>query len=217
MKYSLPKYLDQTDKALSQLFDGIEYYNGILKSVERPVFITETPFENKEQWESEFDEWHSKNKKQIEQNSQAIKKYIGYSVSKGILSGSILQIATTAIDIFSKNEIIPDACSNFIKPKTKAVKFCIGRTLAEIPIGLIIHAGRNHYNHWNDENPHKLTKKVFSIISRRYGDFDDPAFDLKNEDLDTYSHNIIALLNWKDKSVFVNDLESMLQNVENHI
>ena len=211
MKDNISSYLSQTQKAVEQLFDSIDFYNQILKSVRNPVFITDISFINeKEKWEKEYNYWHDQNTHNFERRREAINEYRGYVISKGVLAGSIFQIATTAIELFSKNEEIPKSVSDVVKKDSKAVKFCIGREVESIPIGLILLAGRNQYSHWTDEKPRKQTIDIFKKIARRYGDFDDPAFDLSNNEIYTYSHNIISLIDWHSYEQFSRDLTEML-------
>lgn len=115
-----------------------------------------------------------------------------------------------AVSLFSNNDEIPESCSSFIAGKSKNVKFCIGRIVNTLPIGIIILAARNQYNHWDDPKPRKLTVDVFDRLANVSGKYTDPAFDLNNSTLQTYSHNVLSLLEWKDYSAYLKDIKALL-------
>ena len=116
------------------------------------------------------------------------------------------------IDLFSTNEQIPDSCKAIVSPGQKAVKFSAGRVIRGLPIGIIIYAARNQYNHWDDPSPHKITEKVFDALSLQhgYGPARDPSFDLTNPVLKIYSHNVIGLLEWKSYESYLTDIKTII-------
>lgn len=135
--------------------------------------------------------------------------------ARDVLCGSILQIADKAIELFSSNQDIPEDWNSFVHKKQ--AKYCIGRLVRSVPIGLIILAGRNQYTHFNDQNLHSLNKKVFSVLASSHGegDFIDPAFDVENRYLDSYASNIVSLLGWEFYDNYLSDIRSLLEPIEN--
>jgi hypothetical protein len=76
-----------------------------------------------------------------------------------------------AIKLYSSNKSIPGSCATIVEPKYKsAIPFCIGRECYGIPLGLLIYAGRNQYCHWDDEEPHEVTRNVFYALSDAFYD-----------------------------------------------
>ena len=205
------EYIRETEHAVRQLFDGIAHYQHILKEMLNPVFMSNTSFDDKESWEKEFSRWLEENKEELEKSRKKSREYFGLSFSNATLCGSILQIATMAVELFSKNEEIPKRCRSFLNSGQKAVKYCIGRKVRGLPLGIIIYAARNQYNHWDDPKPHKITKAVFDALAlnHNYGHVKDPAFDLSNPTLNIYSHNILGLLEWKSYEAYEEDIREL--------
>jgi hypothetical protein len=162
-----------------------------------------------------FRKWHKKNRPAIKRALERQRKYFGYQFSIGTLCASILQIAYMGINLFSKNNAIPPEFLSKIKAETKVVKFCIGRRVREVPIGLIIYAGRNQYNHMDDPSLHEPNEFIFSILATKYGikgaeKVRDPAFDLENEAISIYSSNIIHILGWDNYKAYISDMKDLL-------
>ena len=206
------EYINETKHAMTQLFEGIAIYRTLLNEIPKPVFVSSTGFEDEESRKSALDAWYEENKDEIEASRQKSREYFGLSFSNATLCGSILQIASMGIESFSNNSDIPDSCKEFIIQGQKAVKHCIGRELNGLPIGIIIYAARNQYNHWDDPKPHKITQSVFDALalSHEFGSVKDPVFDLSNESLSIYSHNILGLLNWRTYTDYETDIYDLL-------
>lgn len=209
---NIDQYLSESEHAVRQLFDGIDYYKKILDETPTPVFVTTVPFDDEDSWKSEFEKWQTNNDAEIDESLRKQREYLGLSFSKATLCGSILQIASMAIEQNSTNNMPPVSCNLFINLGQKAVKHCIGRDVRGLPLGIVIYAGRNQYNHWDDHAPHKITKEVFDTLAfgHDYGSFKDPAFDLDNPKLEIYSHNILALIEWYKYEDYEKDLKVML-------
>jgi len=206
------KYIEETEHAVKQLFEGIVYYSRMLEEMPNPVFVSDTPFKDKESWEREFNKWQEEHRQEIEKSLEKSREYLGLSFSKATLGGSILQIASMGIELCSSNTQIPSCCTSFVKPKQKAIKHCIGREVRGLPIGIIIYAARNQYNHWDDPKPHHITQTVFEFLAcnHDYGRVRDSAFDLSNPNVRIYSHNILNLLGWKSYEKYEKDIRAII-------
>lgn len=210
------RYLQETEHAVKHLFKGLEFYAGILKSINPPIFVATVPLNNDEESTPETrKEWWTRHVKQIKLSWAREREYLGYTVSQASLCGSILQIASMGLQEFSRNVSIPESCREIVE-KTKA-KYCIGRTIRGSPIGLIIYAGRIQYNHWNESVTNKslinkTAQKVFDKIAtiEECPGIKDPAFDLRNDALDMYTHNILALLGWRSYETYLKDMRALL-------
>jgi hypothetical protein len=146
------------------------------------------------------------------------KEFIAENFALAVLCGSLLQIAFMGIQWFSTNSEVPEALPqdlrNLIKPASQ--RFCTGRTVYEVPIGLIIYAGRNQYNHMDQaELTNKLNCKVFELLATHNNtiSWKDPAFDLSSSALNNLSSNVTGLLKWKDYEAYYEDMKLMFQSI----
>lgn len=208
------KYLQETEHAVHQLFDGIAYYRSILEEMPVPVFVTSISYDdNKEAWNNAFDKWSEENKEAIDRSYKISREYLGLSFSNATLCGSVLQIAFMGISLFSNNNVIPSSCKRFVNKAEKgkdAVRYCIGREVRGLPIGIVIYAARNQYNHWDDPKPRRITQAVFEGLALVHGSLRDPAFDLSNPNLKIYSHNVLGLLGWHSFDGYWADIHKLL-------
>lgn len=176
-----------------------------------PVFVA-----NKEDRKKAFDEWCDENKEAIEKSYKISREYLGVSFSNATLCGSVLQIAYMGITLFSSNNVIPDSCKSFVNKGKKGkdpIRYCIGREVRGLPIGIVIYAARNQYNHWDDPKPRRITQAVFDTLASVYGSVKDPAFDLSNPELKIYSHNVLGLLGWHSYNAYWMDIHELLGTV----
>ncbi|HEY8100358.1 MAG TPA: hypothetical protein VIF82_06360 [Burkholderiaceae bacterium] len=207
MKFTAPKTADEyfkiTEHAVRHYYAGLDscwsYYEKALEhwdisKVNQP--LTE------------------ENKSAIAKYLELARKYFDLKFSEAMFAGGILQIAFMAIQLYSSNKLIPSTCANLVSSKNKtAIPFCIGREYYGIPIGLIVYAGRNQYNHWGDTESHEVTRNVFSALSSAFinNAWSDLAFDLSNPTINVYANEILlTALSWKSYDKYVHELKSML-------
>lgn len=202
-------YIEQTGKAVEQLFDGLAFYQKILEDDPMPAFVSSVGPDDKDKWNKEYVRWHREHQAELKTSLEKQKEYMGYKLSQGTLAGAILQIACMGISLFSKSIDVPPAYKPFVDADTQA-KFCIGRIICDLPIGIVILAARNQYNHWDDPKPRKLTVEVFKRIANASGKYTDPAFDLENPMLQAYSYNVLWLLGWRNYEAYRRDIETLL-------
>lgn len=207
------EYLKKTESAVVKLFEGIDSYLKIPK-----VIIYMGDAENKDTWEN-------KNSVSIQSSLKSQKEFFAESFALATMCGSLLQISAMGIQLFSKNinisKKLPENVLKpltLMKPKKQPVKFCTGRLVSQLPIGLIIYAGRNQYNHMDEDELFGLNKAIFNQIAEKYDDdskefFKDPAFDLENRLLINFSSNITSLLGWKNYESYYSDMKSLIVSV----
>lgn len=103
---------------------------------------------------------------------------LALDVAKATLCGALLQVGFTAINLFPRSDADPTELSRFkIKPRAKASRFCVGRKVCGIPVGLLVYAGRIQFNHWDErklDNPVAL--RVLEALREFYRT--DVTFDL---------------------------------------
>lgn len=206
-------YLKETKHASHHLFEGLAYYRNFVKEMPHPIFISDIPFDDEEAWDKAFAQWHAENKEVIELSHKMSRQYFGLAFSYATICGSVLQIASMGIAKFSENDKVPLSCREFIKSKQRAIRYCVGREIRGLPIGIVIHAARNQYNHWDEPEPYPITKAVFEALAlgHGHGDYRDPAFDLENPNLDIYSHNVLSLMQWNSYEDYHRDIQALQQ------
>ena len=218
------EYLQRTESASRILFEGIVSYTLILRESPPPVFVhsCDGHAESEEQIqkrEKAYADWESTQDEAIQISREAQRKFVAESFALGVLCGSVLQIAYMGIQLFPRDDQVssdlPEAFEKCITDTTK--KICIGRISDFIPIGLIIYAGRNQYNHIDDKgNLRNLNRAVFNHLAGRYDHlfdkpYKDPPFDLESPRLTNYAHNITGLLGWRDYESYEKDMRELLE------
>ena len=167
------EYLRATKSAVLKLFDGINSYNEIFLKKPIPIFNFSSNLTDSaailEARKQAYDNWLLENETAIKLSLQAQKEYFAESFAISALCGSLLQIASMGIQLFSTNEEIaedlPEILRSVIKPKSKVPRFCIGRRVRNVPIGLIIYAGRNQFNHIDEEKLSGVNTTIFNLIA----------------------------------------------------
>ena len=142
-------------------------------------------------------------------------KYFDLRFSEAMFAGAILQVAYMVIRLYSRNASIPASCSTLVQPSQKfAIAFCIGRELHGIPAGLIVYAARNQYAHWDDEQPHEITKNIFAALSAAVSRdmLSDLAFELSNPTINVYASEVLLVaLGWKSYEMYFAEMTSLLR------
>ncbi len=207
------EYLKRTESAVTKIFEGINSYIQILRNSKPPIYLGNAgdTFNQRHAHKK----WIDANQAEIDASFKAQEEFSAENFALATLCGSLLQIAAMGIQWFSKNEKIPEDLPNCLysklKPKNKITKFCIGRRIRSLPIGLVIYAGRNQFNHMDDEKLKEPNRTIFNILAHNYADTKnqfskDPAFDLKNDTLINFAANIVGLLEWKEYESYSSDM-----------
>lgn len=204
---NIHEYLARTESATRKLYEGVNFsFEMLMNSIRKGSLC---PEESEEEIQ-----------RKLKESDVAQHRFIYYeSIAMDALCGALLQIAFMGIRLFSENTSdVPDNFSEIIKPsndRKKPVRFCIGRDVRNVPIGLIIYAGRNSYNHFDDDGDlNKTCKAVFAklCLSDEFGICRDPSFDLnRKEDKTRFTSNIMSLLGWSAYEPFSKDMIDMLK------
>ena len=78
---------------------------------------------------------------------------------------------------------------------------------------MVIYAGQKQNNPFEKrEDLREINCRVFRALAAHhgYGDIADPAFDLPNAVIDSYSSNIIALIEWNEYGNYLADIREIL-------
>jgi hypothetical protein len=208
---SASDYLQRTDTAVRKLLEGIESYTALLRPA--PIFVGS--FSSQAAYEQALDIWRAANEAAIAKSLESQREFLGETIALGALCGSLLQIAAMGLQLFGHNREVPDDWMNVIKPGTKPVIFCVGRRVRDVPLGLIIYAGRNQYAHLDEPELREPNTSVFARLASNHDyKFDvvflDPAFDLANPALINYAANITSLIGWRSYEDYRRDMSEML-------
>lgn len=209
MKFTAPNTAEQyfviTEHAVRHLYAGLDscwsYYKSALNHWDVSKVGQPLTKENKEALQKYLD---------------LAKKYFDLKFSEAMFAGGILQIAFMAIKLYSSNNSIPSSCTNLVKQKHKtAIPFCIGREYYGIPVGLIIYASRNQYSHWDDEEPHEVTRNVFDALSAAFQNnmLADLAFELSNPAINIYANEVLlTAMKWMSYDIYLHEMKLTLQS-----
>ena len=214
------KYISETEHAVKSFFDTIEHYKYLIKLSIPPCTSFQYPTE--EDFQKQYKQWRDRpdTVEAFEIAELAREEYRAQLFSMHVVSGSILHIACKAIELFppssslkSEYEFLVDGCGKGLRKK--AQRYCVGREVRGVPLGLIILAGRNQYNHIEagpDLDP--LNINIFNALAKGhdYGqDILDPAFELDSNGLVSYSSNIRAVIGWDNYQSYISDINDLLQ------
>lgn len=207
------EYLDKTESAMRKLFEGIDSYYAPLRRSQTLAFVSST--EDDEERQVELESWLSHNRSAITASFVDQREFVAESFAQATLCGAVLQIASKAIEIFSVNAIVTSGWESAIGENKNAVKFCYGRSVRGVPLGLVVYAARNQHTHFKDKKLHEPSNAVFNrLAARRSCDpemaYRDPAFDLANDRLVSYASNIMNLIGWNTYESYEQDIRSML-------
>ena len=207
------EYFRQTEHALKNLFSTYEYYVELAKSTIHPVICIRHSGRAGEA-EEMYAEWRNRPEVDAEFKKSEIAwdNYRTLLFSKNVISGSILQIASKSIEIYSKNTLSENNKLAYLDgiEKRKWEKYAIGRAIKDVPIGLIIYSGRNQYNHFNDcDLKNSVNVAVFKQLAYIDGETSDPAFSLDSENIKCLSSNILYLLGWRSYADYISDMAEM--------
>ncbi|MFP9230882.1 hypothetical protein A0E43_19250 [Pectobacterium cacticida] len=208
---SASDYLLRTESAVRLLFSGVDSYLIVLRKATGVTFVTGEPYGPKH--DAEFAAWQIANAARLAVARAAERKFIAESFALDTLCGAILQVAGKAIELYGSNTKIPPGLPNTLK--APHAKFCVGRSVRTIPLGLVIYAARNQHIHFNDEALREPSASVFQLLATAHGhrgkqQIIDPAFDLNNQSLLSFASNITSLIDWRSYEKFASDMRQML-------
>jgi hypothetical protein len=152
------EFIERTQSAVESLFIGIDSYLHILRRALPPVLVG--TYSSETEHEDALERWMNENADAIEAGFQEQRAFMSEKYALTVLCESLLQVACAAIRLYSKNRSIPDEFLGIAKDSH--APFCIGRRVREVPIGLIVLAARNQYNHIEDHKLHILSSTVLS-------------------------------------------------------
>ncbi len=204
------EFMAQTEHAVKQLFDSIKYYQELLLKSVGPIFVTS--YSNEEDLALQRQQWFKEHEDEWETSLHFQKEFFAQYFSYAVICGSVLQIAHTGINAFSDNESVAKQYEHLVLGD-KGKKYCIGREVRKIPIGLIIYAGRIQHIHVEDGEYGGQTNIIFKALAdyyiERIGE-QDPGFLLSEMKFESKAPSIFSLLKWDDYNTYKKDMMDML-------
>jgi hypothetical protein len=210
---TVAEYLDKTESAVKKIFDGMDDYLEVLRQVPGVVYSYGS---DEDPWDA-YDQWASENPEKLKASLEAQRRFVAESFALATLCSGVLQIAAKAIECFPTVVDLPDDWAELMSAKVykSARPFCIGRRVHDVPIGLIIYAGRNQATHFNEEKLNDANVEIFrrlSIGNPLFADrgLSDPAFNLNGSNMTNFASNITALLGWRSFEAYDADMRALL-------
>ncbi|MDP2170622.1 MAG: hypothetical protein Q8J96_09390 [Rhodocyclaceae bacterium] len=173
--------------------------------------------------------------KTIQESAQHKEEFSSTDVAREVIAGSILQIAYFAIEGHavrrgkSLNAVHFETEINRLireNPNTRRKKgstfslpdkFCVGRDIGHLPLGIVVFAGRNQYNHFTNERLCVVNEVVFNHLNSLWPSPGNGLSFSLHEDKRPHSYSILAALGWTDitkelgYSAYKRDLCDVLQ------
>lgn len=208
---SAADYLLRTESAVRLLFSGIDSYLSVLRKATGVTFVTGEPYGPKQ--DAEFAAWQIENAERLAAARAAEREFIAESFALDTLCGSILQVADKALELYGSNRAIPPGLPDSLK--SHHAKFCVGRTVRTVPLGLVVYAARNQHTHFDEEALREPSASVFHLLATAHGygggqQIIDPAFDLNNQSLLSFASNVTSLIGWRSYEQYATDMRTML-------
>lgn len=196
---------------MRRLFDGVDEYLAVLRRATSPVFISGLPYGPEQ--DAQFLAWQAANREQLEAAREAQREYLAETFALDTLCGAVLQVAGKALEMYGQGVALPVGLPPEVT--TSYARFCVGRTIRTLPLGLVVYAARNQHTHFNDEALREPSRSVFNRLATAHGyskgeTFLDPAFDLSNPRLVSFASNVTALVGWHSYERYIDDMQGML-------
>lgn len=160
--------------------------------------------------------------------------FSGTDVAREIIAGSILQIAYVAIERFavrgekSKGAVHFESEINRLireNPSTRWKKgafalpeaFCVGRDIGDLPLGVVVFAGRNQYNHFGENRLCVLNEVVFNHLHNMWPSLRNGISFNLYDNKRPRAYSVLAALGWTDSNgglgyvAYKNDLCNVMQ------
>lgn len=155
------------------------------------------------------------------------------NVAREVIAGSILQIAFIAIKRYGvfngksenslhferqMNRLISESSNTRVKtPFSLPEEFCVGRDIGHLPLGMLVYAARNQYNHFYENRLNVVNEVVFNHLHDLWPNPGNGFSFNINDGNNFYCYSMLAALGWRDNADalgyghYKKDLMEMLQ------
>jgi hypothetical protein len=204
------EYLAATESAVRHLYAGIAVYKNLQRSAVIPILAMDESI-GTAVGKAKYEAWEKENAERFAAAWQAEQKFHAEFFAMNVLWGAVLQVADKALALYGKSVEIPPAWKDVMKKKQ--AKYCCGRLIRTVPLGIIIHAARNQHAHFDDPAPHELTEKVFKLLATAHPYptlQEDRTFDLSIP-MQSFASAIVHLISWPTFEHYVTDMRALLE------
>ena len=196
---SAKKYLKETEPAVKHMFDALKHYIKL----------------NPRRQEGSRRNGNAQARKEVIKYLDRSIDATGLDMAKATLCGAIVHVAYSGIKQYSKNGTIHSSCG---EPEIPAgndnARFYVGREIHGIPMGLIVYAAREQFNHWEKGTPSDPTAKgVFEHLRavRKKNIWQDLIYELDWPVKRPVSHHVLLQeLNWQTYEDYLTDMQQAL-------
>lgn len=203
--------------ALEQLFEALNFYRDLARQSVPPAYFGNAS--DRAAWLRDHQAWEQKNEAAIHAALERQREYFSLTESHAAIAGAILQLAYISIRQASACAARPSDLPDSLPTPNAAVRFCIGRKVFGLPLGLIVYAGRNQHHHMDEQlrSPNMEIVQWLSEYKVREAHPDaealpyrDPAFDLDVFAGRSIAHNILSILGWESAASVLEDLQAAI-------
>lgn len=203
------EYLKRTESATRHLFAAVASYIEILRKHPMPVYVSGQLLgdpSTDERWQ----EWVKANAEEIRAAKMAHADFSAEFFSMSMVCGAILQIAEKGLELYAPSQQLNarfESWAPYLGKKQQLAKYCIGRTVRNVPIGLIIYAGRNQHVHFEDPELREPSSEVIKRLATAAG-YSDPALEAGK--VTSLATNLTHLLTWRSYDAYLGDMQVLL-------
>jgi hypothetical protein len=211
-------YLGQSQGALRVLFEAVEKYRELYQKSMPPIAVLR--YGTEAEFEAAYEEWECKPEIIVdrEKAAEARVELDGSLFSFQVISGSILQIAYQAIQLYSDPIDVAEEYHSLYSGIEERHRIPSGfvkeRIVYGVPVGLVIYAGRNQHNHIDAGSAlSRLNRNIFEALAKFESEgtgWINPAFRLDNVHLYSYAANVLSSLGWDSVDAYNADMEILL-------
>ena len=205
MRKELEAYFRDTEPAVRHMFEALHEYDALTVPPSLGKYADQRGVVTMSQ-------------EQVVGYMKELSSSLGLDFAKATLCGSIAQVAYVALKQYSENEVVDDACAALaVAQASSTAKFCVGRRVLGIPVGLLVYTARVQYNHWEEGTPKSpVPKAVLDALHQHYAN--DPTFDmayvLEWPSPRPVAHHILRHeLSWMSYGDYINDMRQALKLV----
>jgi hypothetical protein len=207
---SIVEFLAETRRAANVLFAGVADYRDLLRKPEAPAAV----FSGSD-FEKQHEEYLVKHRDAIARDLERERTFISEYFALSTLCGAIIQLAHQSIMLCSSESEVQPEFVRFVGKNQTAPRFCVGRIIRNVPLGLIVYAARNQHAHLYQEL-HGTNTCVFSELAKYDGAHGGSPwslgeeFEVTSENAESKAPNVVSMLEWESIDSYERDLTAAL-------
>lgn len=208
---AIREFLHQTRRATIAFFDGIQAYKALIWNPEVVPPVV---------WGPDFDrqmaEWFEENKEAVNRDLVQQRTYVEEYFALATLCGAVLHLAHHAIARFSDNieSSAPAICQRITNSRIK--KYCIGRIVRGVPLGLVVYTGRNQHAHIGEDLRSPNLEILEQLVEGSGEGGGSPwihgsEFEYSSGNPESMAPDILELLQWESVKDYERDMIALFE------